>query len=143
MKTTELVPFQIDKEMPFSDDWDTATLRDHIAGLQQVDPSSIRIFHGMPKAAVIVSTPIRELVGSTVSIRPANKSSNQKISQMRVARQVNAGFANARSTKHLVAVETKVDGVATAVGGVATAVGEVGSTRNPGSLYALMDTSGN
>ena len=62
---------------------------------------------------------------------------------MRVARRVNAGFANARSTKHLVAVETKVDGVATAVGGVATAVGEVGSTRNPGSLYALMDTSGN
>ena len=143
MKTSEFVPFQIDKEMPFSDDWDTATLRDHIAGLQQVDPSSIRIFHGMPKAAVIVSTPIRELVGSTVSIRPSHLASKQQVSQMRVARRVNAGFANARSTKHLVAVETKVDGVATAVGGVATAVGEVGSTRNSGSLYALMDTSGN
>ena len=143
MKTIDSVPFQIDKEMTFSDDWDIATLRDHIAGLHQVDPSSIRFFHGMPKESVGTSTPIRELVGSTVSIRPVIKPSNQQISKMRVARKVKAGYVNARSTKHLVAVETKVDGVATAVGGVATAVGEVGSTRNPGSLYALMDTSGN
>ena len=144
MNTATTLAFQLNCEIDFPVDWDVIQLRDFIADRGQVDSMSIRLHHGRPAVPIApITRPICELVGGPISIRASHPSSKEQVAHWRVARRVKAGYENARSTKHIVAVETKVDGVATAVGGVATAVGEVGSTRNPGSLYALMDTSGN
>ena len=144
MNTAATLAFQLNCEMVFPADWDLTQLRDAIATRVQVDSMSIRLHHGRPAVPIApITRPICELVGGPISIRASHLVSKQQAAHMRVARRVKGGYENARSTAHIVAVGTKVDGLATAVGGVATAVEALGSTRTSGSLYASVGTSGN
>ena len=140
------LPFTVQSPMRVDGGIKISALRANIEAEHGMEARSLQLFQDSSGPAFATGSLVRDIGEHTLTIRRAtNRQADDKEQQAvgRVLRKRAAGKSNAKTTKHHAALERRLGGIGESLTGVETAVGEVGSTRNPGSLYALMDTSGN
>ena len=138
------LPFTVQSPMPVDGGITISALRANIEAEHGVEARSLQLFQDSSGPAFAVGSLVRDIGEHTLTIRRAtNKQTSDQQAVSRVVRERAAGKSNANTIKHREALERRLGGIGESLTGVETAVGAVGSTRNSGSLYALMDTSGN
>ena len=138
------MPFTVQSPMQVDGGITISALRAIIEAKHHLEAMSIQLVWESAGKAIPTGSLVRDIGEHTIKIRRAtNKQASEQQAVNRVRRELAAGNLNAKTTKHRAALERSLGGIGESLTGVETAVGEVGSTRNPGSLYALMDTSGN